>query len=163
MDYGDLANSSAPSISFKPSLSDLPFQITLYYNSLFSLVYAAVLGSVQVDKYFNNITNIAPLIIISIWFMIEPFRLYFGIRGNMKEKVPDLATYLLITVFPQLPVIVYLGFFQTEYYPIDVILGSIMIIFLILSILFGFRSVRFLIKSQTAQFMRLCEMDEQNY
>ncbi len=163
MDYGDLPNLSSPSISFKPSLSDLQFQIILYYNSLFSLVYSVVLGSVQVGKYFNDITNISPLIILCIWFLIEPFRLYYGIRGNTKEKVPDLATYLLITVFPQLPVIAYLGFFQTEYYPIDIILGSMMIIFLILSILFGFRSIRFLIKSQTAQFMRLCEMDEQNY
>ncbi len=162
MNFGDPFQST-PSISFKPSLSNLPFQVILYYNALFSMAYSVVIGSVGVDKYFNNVTNIAPVIVLCIWFMIEPFRLYYGIRGNMKERVPDIATFLLISIFPQLPFVVFLGFFQTVYYPIDVILGSLMIIFLILNIYFGFRSIRFLIRSQTAQFMRLCEMDEQNF
>ena len=79
MNFGDPYQSTA-SISFKPSLSNLPFQVIMYYNALFSLVYATVIGSIEVDKYFHKVTDFASLIVVCIWFLIEPFRLYYGLR-----------------------------------------------------------------------------------
>ena len=51
-----------------------------------------------------------------------------------------MAAYLLISVFPQLPLVIYLAFVQPVLFPIDPIMGSLMFIFLvgfILSYLFN--------------------------
>ena len=62
---------------------------------------------------------------------MEPIRLYFGFKGNLKETVPDTATYLLIGLFPQGPIVAYLAFFQKVLFPIEYIIGSLMLILLV--------------------------------
>ena len=47
--------------------------------------------------------------------------------------MPDTAAYLLISVFPQLPITLFLGYFQEILFPVDYILGSIMLVFLVSS------------------------------
>jgi len=101
-------NSNRANVVFKPSLASLPLQISLYYNCLFSLLFAIVVGSCSVNKnmFYNKRVSIS---VLCVWSFIEPFRLYYGYSGNMRERVADLATYLLMTLFPQLPFILYLG------------------------------------------------------
>ena len=70
-----------------------------------------------------------------------------------------MATYLLMSIFPQLPLVIYMGYLETIQFPSDAILGSLMLIFLSVQYVFGFLTMRHLIRSQTAQFMRLCEDD----
>jgi hypothetical protein len=60
-----------------------------------------------------------------------------------------------MTVFPQIPLVTFLAYFQPTFYPADRILGSFMFIFLIVEFGFGCFMIRTLIRSQTAQFMRL--------
>jgi hypothetical protein len=89
-----------------------------------------------------------------------------------------------MTGFPQFPLVVYLGFLQGVKFPIDNILGSFMIIFLvsftsyvcflflylntivtnvqIIQFFLGFHTMRHLITAQTSQFMRLCEDEHLN-
>lgn len=95
-------------VVYKPSLASLPLQISLYYNCLFSILFAIVVGSCSVNKilFYNKKVSIS---VLSVWSFIEPFRLYYGYSGNLRERVADLATYLLMTLFPQLPFILYLG------------------------------------------------------
>lgn len=62
---------------------------------------------------------------------MEPFRLYFGFQGNLRETVPDTATFLLMGLFPQCAVVAYQAFFQPILFPIDYILGVIMLFFLV--------------------------------
>ena len=69
--------------------------------------------------------------LICVWAVMEPFRLYFGMKGNLKEAVPDAATYLLISVFPQTAIISYLGYFQPVMLPADYIVGTLMLMFLV--------------------------------
>lgn len=47
------------------------------------------------------------------------------------EQVPELSTFLLISIFPQFPLVIYLGYFQSLKYPIDNILGTFMMLFLV--------------------------------
>ncbi len=70
-----------------------------------------------------------------------------------------MATYLLMTLFPQSFLVIYLGFLQRVEYPIDHILGSFMSICLALQLILGAYSLRSLIKTQTSQFMRLAVND----
>jgi len=122
-------------------------------------MFAIIIGACAVEKlyYYNKKVSISVLV---IWAVIEPFRLYYGFLGNLKERVPELATYLLISVFPQTPLILYLAYVQPVKFPIDYILGSFMLVFLLAQFGFGLRTVQSQIRTQTAQFMRLCEDED---
>mmetsp|Transcript_20145 Transcript_20145/g.33946 ORF Transcript_20145/g.33946 Transcript_20145/m.33946 type:complete len:84 (+) Transcript_20145:290-541(+) len=80
--------------------------------------------------------------------------------GNLREKVPDLLTYLLISVFPQLPLVLYLAFFQEISFPLDPIIGVIMLAVLVSQFYLGHSTLQQLIRTQTAQFLRLCDREE---
>ena len=86
---------AAPAVHFKPSLSSLNLQICLFYNMLFSLFFAVIVGACSVNKllYYNKRVSIS---VLCIWAAIEPARLYYGFSGNLRERVPELSTYLLI-------------------------------------------------------------------
>eukprot|EP01031_Cornospumella_fuschlensis_P024042 gene24042-29093_t len=77
--------------------------------------------------------------------------------GNLKESVPNMATFLLMTIFPQLPLVCFLAYFQPMFFPVDKIVGSLMFIFLIIECGLSWFTMRTIIRSQTAQFMRLVE------
>jgi transmembrane protein 17 len=81
-------------------------------------------------KYSIGIAALIP------WTIIEAVRLFYGYRGNLSEKVPDISSFLLISIFPQFPIVIFLGFVQGVKYPVDNVLGSIMIIFLVRLFLF---------------------------
>lgn len=151
-------NMDAPEIviSQKPSLSSVGLQMSLYYNAFLSVLFVCCTGAATVQKavlYHRYV----PIVATGLYFVVEPVRLYFGFSGNLKEKVPDLATYLLMSTFPQLPLVVYLAYLQSIKYPIDNIVGSIMLVLLIIQIYSGVLTVRRLIRMQTSQFMRLCD------
>lgn len=152
------------SLIHKPSLSTLVLQVIIHYNALFSVLYAILVGVAAVNKLYSfefhtTLQKYVLLPIFVVWLVTEPFRLYFGYSGNLQEKVSHVVSYLLISVFPQLPLVVYLAYLQEITFPMDFIMGSIMLIFLILDIFFGVRMLRSLIRSQTAQFRRICEAE----
>ena len=66
-----------------------------FYNMLFSIFFAVIVGSCSVNKllYYNKRVSIS---VLCIWAAIEPARLYYGFSGNLRERVPELSTYLLI-------------------------------------------------------------------
>lgn len=123
-------STSQTKVIYKPSLSSLPLQISLYYNSLFSFFFAIVIGSCSINKifYWNKKVSIS---VLSVWAFIEPIRLYYGYSGNLNEKVPELATYLLISLFPTGPFLIYLAFLQPVIFPVDTFLSIIMLCFLV--------------------------------
>jgi hypothetical protein len=117
-------------LTHKTSLANVPLQIMLFSNSCLSILYAVVIGAVAVEKSIGYSHDV-PIVALFLWVVIEPIRLSLGFSGNLTEKVPNLATYLLMTVFPQLPLVVYLGYLQGVTFPIDNILGSFMLICLV--------------------------------
>ena len=136
----------------KPAIVSLPLQVALYYNLVLSVLFATVVGACSVQKmlFYNKLVSIS---VIVIWTAIEPLRLFIGLRGNMKEKVPDISTHLLISVFPQLPLVIYLAYFQPVLFPVDPILGTFMIVFIVVEFIFGIALVRKQIKLQTTEFI----------
>lgn len=113
-----------------------------------------MVGSCAIEKllYYKKRVSIS---VVVIWAFLEPLRLYYGFSGNLKENVPSLATYLLVTLFPQMPFILYLAYIQPVLFPIDPIIGSLMVVFLVVQFVLGFAATRKIIRSQTVQFMRL--------
>ena len=150
--------SGKPGVAFVPSLSSLPLQVTLHFNVLFSIMYTILMGATCMSKvlYYNKKVAISS---ITVWVFFEAVRLYYGMSGNMNEKVPELSAYLLITIFPQIPFALYFAYIQPVLFPVDPILGTFMLLLLLFQIWAGLNTTRKLIRNQTAQFMRLCDTD----
>ena len=106
--------------------------------------------------YYNKKVSISTM---CVWSVFEAVRLYYGISGNMMEKVPELATYVLITIFPQMPFMIYFAYVQPVLFPVDPVLGTFMLVALTVQVYFGLQSIRQQIRSQTSQFMRLVDKD----
>jgi len=68
------------------SLSSLPLQVGLHFNVLFSLLFLVLMGSCSLMKvlYYNKKVSISTM---SVWLLFEVVRLYYGISGNMNERV----------------------------------------------------------------------------
>jgi hypothetical protein len=96
-------------------------------------------------------------ILFAMWGAIELFRLRLGASGNLRERVPELAAFLLLTAFPALPLVGFLCFGALQRLPMETALGMPMVVFLVLEIVVALRTVRAFIAQQTAQFFRLCQ------
>ena len=75
-------------LQHRPSISSVHLQKILYFNAVLSLLFAAVMGAVAVEKAvaYHRYTPIAAII---LWFLFEPTRLYNGFKGNLTEKVSN--------------------------------------------------------------------------
>jgi hypothetical protein len=50
--------------------------------------------------------------LLLLFLVSEPVRLALGYSGNLQEKVPFVAAFMLLTLFPGLPVCLYFMFVQ---------------------------------------------------
>lgn len=93
-------------VSIRPSLSSLPLQMTLFYNCVYSVIFAILLGAALINKVSIRIFRLCKitsrlitllqvkhydsafgLAVFCIWAATEPVRLYYGIAGNLQESV----------------------------------------------------------------------------
>lgn len=145
--------------------SSLKLQVLMYYQWAYSLLYWAVAGGCLLNKKYNYEFNNAILELLTVpifmlWSMIEVARVGLGYVGNIKEKVPMVSAFLLLTIFPQSVAVVFLAYLQDPLFPFDSIGGTIMVVFLVLELIVGKRTLDALITRQTAQFFRLCQEAE---
>jgi len=71
------------------------------------------------------------------WIVAEITRLKMLRKGVLYYSIPSLCVFLLLCIFPQLLVVVYLGYYQELIFPCDIALSSIMFVFLLSEIIFG--------------------------
>ena len=94
------------------------------------------------------------------------FRLYFGFTGNGGEKVPQLSAFVLSTIFPQIPLLIYLGYGQrpeTLRFSYEVPLVTILLLLNFFEISVSYKALAKLISRQTASFFRLVQdQDDRN-
>ena len=145
--------------------SSLGLQVLMYYQGFYSLVYFAVSGGAMMNKVYNYgfsnaVLELLTVPIFFLWSATELARVPLGYIGNVSEKVPMMSAFLLLTMFPQLVAVAFFTFMQDPIFPFDVAAGALMLLFLILELIVGKRSVDVLIQRQTAQFFRLCQEEE---
>ncbi|CAM9435055.1 unnamed protein product [Pylaiella littoralis] len=160
--YRETQSSSNRSRYASEISSSLSLQILIYYNGLLSAVYFILQGGIITEKLYNYKFNsgfqrvvLAPVFIS--WAIAEVHRFYFGCKGNIKEMVPHMCTFLLTTFFPQMFCLVFLTFFQEHRFPVDSIIGSIHIGFLVLELVVGYNGIKAIINKRTAQFFRVAQ------
>jgi hypothetical protein len=72
-----------------------------------------------------------------------------------QTQVPELSAFWLLTILPQLVIVVYMSFAQQSVpVPLDVAVGIPMVAFLLLELRHGFTTVRGFIRKQTSDFYR---------
>jgi len=135
----------------------LPLAISLYYNKLFSLVFAfleAGLTHAKMNTYDfqNNLQKAALKPAFGLWCCIEIVRLYLGIHGTHKSNVPNMVSFVLLTLFPQVLLVLYVGFFQECVVTADKFLGGTLLGFLMMEICLGVDSLRVWAKLRTVEY-----------
>lgn len=143
--------------------SSLPLQMLLYFNVQFSLFWGAMILALMVlqENYLevNTAYRVLSPLLLSVWFIIEPLRLFFGYVGNLQEKVPQLTGFWLFTLIPQLPI----TFFFIVALPLKVNgtsiqlsfqrAGSIILMcFVFFEAIMGYYALRRMVKSQVLKF-----------
>ncbi|EKX33113.1 hypothetical protein GUITHDRAFT_98434 [Guillardia theta CCMP2712] len=159
----ELGNDEELMITNTQIASSLPLQMLLYFNVFYSIFWGALTLALMLFKENYLIVNqaykvLSPLV-LSVWFLLEPVRLYLGFVGNLQEKVPQLTGFWLLTLIPQLPI----AFFFVLSLPVRVsglplqlsfdLAGSIILtVFVFLEVIVGFFALRSIVRSQVLKF-----------
>lgn len=98
-------------------------------------------------EYERAVKILSPTI-FAIWSIAEAPRLLFGYTGNLKEKVPQMASFVLLTFFPSLPALCYFLFAEVNKLPLDWALHVIQFAITLAELYFGRRALALLIRSQ---------------
>ncbi|XP_054144485.1 transmembrane protein 17B-like [Melozone crissalis] len=136
-------------------LSSLPLQVMLYFNVYYFPVWCLAEGIMLHLKYHllpwhYQFLLVAAFLILSL---AEGSRLYLGYLGNLQEKVPELAGFLLLSFLIQLPLLLFLlSDRQVIHLPLEVPLHSLFLAFLLLEIVAAFLVLRTMTKQLAAQF-----------
>jgi ABC-type sugar transport system permease subunit len=154
----------AAAIHREDAVSSVSLQACLFYNVMLSVVYVGfTVINVQSKRDFIYKSPLQESLlkpIASFWFFAECFRLYCGYKGNLTERVPETSAFLLVTIFPQLPCLLFLALMQEHLFPIERILGILMLILVLVELVVGMAAFKNLIRRQTAQFYREVGQEE---
>ncbi|KAM0736146.1 Transmembrane protein 17B [Formica fusca] len=92
--------------------SNLPLQMALYFNvGIFPLWFAIII--VNLDAKYYYLTDVYKVITIAVFIVIstlESLRLYLGYLGNLAGKIPELASFWLISTLIHFPLEMFLLF-----------------------------------------------------
>lgn len=144
---------------------NLPLAIALHFNCYFSVTYGVLVGGTILHKlssfrYSDRLHRSVLFPVFGAWAVAETARLYLGHTGNLHDRVPLLSAFLLITIFPQIPCIIYLSYYQELVFPVDSSAGSLMVAIIGLEVLLGCGALRSLIRRRTASFFESCRTEE---
>eukprot|EP01138_Halocafeteria_seosinensis_P005621 gb/GECG01005745.1/.p1 GENE.gb/GECG01005745.1/~~gb/GECG01005745.1/.p1 ORF type:complete len:212 (+),score=10.52 gb/GECG01005745.1/:1-636(+) len=154
-------------LSVQPSYSSFRLQQLLYFNILYSIAYmiTIITSLVYKSNVFKDGPTAAMIVqpsLFSLWAIAEIARLRIGYSGNVKQRIPELSAFLMLTIFPTFPFMGVLTFLSIGWkLPIDRIPGWFQIAFYIVEILVATVAVRRLIRAQTAQFFRQVQMQNE--
>ena len=66
---------------------------------------------------------------------------------------------MLVSIFPQLPCLIFMTFYQEHLFPFDKAAGWLMLAMLAGELVFGWQTMRRMIRRQTEEFYRSCNAE----
>ncbi|XP_063207435.1 transmembrane protein 17B-like [Chroicocephalus ridibundus] len=136
-------------------LASLPLQMMLYFNVYYFPVWFLAEGMMLQLKYqllprHYQFLLVAAFLILSL---AEGSRLYLGYVGNLQEKVPELAGFLLLSFLIQLPLLLFLlSDSHVIRLPLEMAVHSLFLAFLLAEIPAAFLALKTMTKQLAAQF-----------
>lgn len=91
--------------------------------------------------------------------LIECARLRSGRIANVEERVSKLSASVLLSIFPQIPALIYIGYFQEMVFPSDRLLSLWMLILIVVELIISISVLRKLIRMKTIAFYRTCRAE----
>ncbi|KAF7687228.1 transmembrane protein 17A isoform X1 [Silurus meridionalis] len=140
---------------YSKASTHLPLQMLLHFNMFFfpfwslSEIVMLHLKFTLLPGYYQCLM-VSGIMIISI---LEVLRVYLGYIGNLKEKVPELAAFWLISIAFQLPILL---FFLTDegliILPLERAVHSLYLAFILGEVFSSFLALRVMARELTMQF-----------
>ena len=135
----------------------LPLAILIHFNVYLSCIFAVLIGPLVFEKHrsYNFRNSLQSSLIVPMycgWVIAEIPRLYVGQKGVLRDTLPEMSSFLLISFFPQIWITVYLSFLQELILPFDSVLGTMMIVLITVEIVLAWRILRTMITRKYNQF-----------
>ena len=96
-------------------------------------------------------------IMISIFMVFEPVRLYAGVVGNLREKVPVLMGFVALSLFVTVPLFAYFWYGQEQVTAFDKALNTFALILTVAEVFTGVNAARKILASQSLAFFMAAE------
>uniref|UniRef100_A0A8C3T3N4 Transmembrane protein 17 n=1 Tax=Chelydra serpentina TaxID=8475 RepID=A0A8C3T3N4_CHESE len=136
-------------------LSSLPLQMMLFFNVFYFPFWCLSEGIMLALKYgllpcYYQVLLVAAFLILAL---AEGLRLYLGYIGNLQEKVPELAGFLLLSFLIQLPLLLFL--LTDEHIirlPLETAVHIIYLVFLASEITAAFFALKVMTRQLATQF-----------
>ncbi|XP_075626047.1 transmembrane protein 17B [Balearica regulorum gibbericeps] len=136
-------------------LASLPLQMMLYFNVYYFPVWCLAEG-MMLQLKFHLLPRHYQFLLVAAFLILslaEGSRLYLGYVGNLQEKVPELAGFLLLSCLIQLPLLLFL---LTDSHvirlPLEMAVHSLSLAFLLGEIAAAFLALKTMTKRLAAQF-----------
>ncbi|XP_015684060.1 transmembrane protein 17B-like [Protobothrops mucrosquamatus] len=114
-------------------LSSLPLQMLLYFN-VFFLPFWGLSEAIMLELKFSLLPLYYQCLLVGAYLTIvgvESARLFLGYVGNLQEKVPELAGFLLLSVVIEMPVLLFiLTDHQVIRMPLEMAVHGVLLCFL---------------------------------
>lgn len=116
--------------------------------------------------YFNTSSAYVYVAVglLGVFSIVEIFRIYLGYCGNMLEHLPELSGFFILTTVPQLMICVYFVAFQRFWdttFPMEWVLNSFYLVFLLAEMIASYLTVKKLIRHQATSFLLAPAQDVQ--
>ncbi|CAG9863601.1 unnamed protein product [Phyllotreta striolata] len=145
-------------------LSNLPLQMALYFNVVFIPVWIVMI-LLFLDKNYSSYDELYKYITVTVIctiFFLELLRLYLGYEGNLKDKIPELASFWMLSILLQFPLQGFLLFNPYfDMYILEITVQSVMFSMLCIQLISGYVSLKFIATKQTEMY-RLKKSRENN-
>ncbi|WZN62026.1 putative membrane protein [Chloropicon roscoffensis] len=151
MEGVDTVNSTNTSVS-----SSLLLQQLLFYNYYLSPAWFFSVVFIIVYRYGSGLSVSDPdeirTAVLFLWLLAEPVRLWTGYSGNLKENVPILLVFWLLTFFVSTPVSFYFSFAQMDIKPYDKGINITVLVMLLLELGTGVYAAAKIMRSQSRKY-----------
>nr|XP_020654763.1 transmembrane protein 17B-like [Pogona vitticeps] len=136
-------------------LSSLPLQMMLYFNAFYFPFWCLSEGVMLELKYcllptYYQVLHVAAYLMI---ILVEGSRLYLGYLGNLQEKVPELAGFVLLSFLIETPTLL---FILVDPYvlklPLEIAVHLVLLLFLASEITAASFALRGMTKQLAMQF-----------
>ncbi|XP_056630963.1 transmembrane protein 17-like isoform X1 [Diorhabda sublineata] len=136
----------------KRVLSNLPLQMGLYFNVVLIPVWIIFIFLFINKNYwhYDELYRYLSLTVVCIVVCVEMLRLYLGYEGNLKDKIPELAGFWMLSVLLQFPLQGFLLF--NPYFQMcvtEIVVQSIMFILLCIQLVSGYCALKYTLTEQS--------------
>ncbi|KAK6742478.1 hypothetical protein RB195_010006 [Necator americanus] len=158
-----LRGANFPLLWNREPLSSLLLGVTVHLNACFApLLFIAEISCLVLKYTHLHVTyKVILVVVLLVHILVEIVRLLLAVVGNLGEKIPAMSGFWTLTVVLQLPVLLFLLLNNAVApVPLEIIMLTLHLIFLVTEIIAGFIAMRVMAAQQIKLFKTMIEESE---